>query len=118
VDATKSNGTLYSPSYPNLYPNRKKCVWEVVAPPNQAVFLNFTHFDLEGTRTQYTSCNYDFLIIYSKMRDNRLKKIGIYCGTELPPIINSEQNILRLEFYSDNDVQRSGFVAQFVLGKD
>ncbi|SPP81274.1 dorsal-ventral patterning protein tolloid [Drosophila guanche] len=118
VDATKSNGTLYSPSYPDVYPNAKQCVWEVVAPPNHAVFLNFTHFDLEGTRFQYTKCNYDYLIIYSKMRDNRLKKIGIYCGNELPPFVNSEQSVLRLEFYSDRTVQRSGFVAKFVVDVD
>ncbi|KAI8044617.1 hypothetical protein M5D96_000788 [Drosophila gunungcola] len=113
VDATRSNGSLYSPSYPDMYPNSKQCVWEVVAPPNHAVFLNFTHFDLEGTRFHYTKCNYDYLIIYSKLRDNRLKKIGIYCGHELPPVVNSEQSVLRLEFYSDRTIQRSGFVAKF-----
>ncbi|KAH8382433.1 hypothetical protein KR009_003504, partial [Drosophila setifemur] len=118
VDATKGNGSLYSPSYPDLYPNAKQCVWEVVAPPNHSVFLNFTHFDLEGTRFQYTKCNYDYLIIYSKLRDNRLKKIGIYCGNDLPPFVNSEQSVLRLEFYSDRTVQRSGFVAQFVIDVD
>ncbi|KAH8271408.1 hypothetical protein KR018_009102, partial [Drosophila ironensis] len=118
VDATKSNGSLYSPSYPDLYPNAKQCVWEVVAPPNHAVFLNFTHFDLEGTRFQYTKCNYDYLVIYSKLRDNRLKKIGIYCGNNLPPVVNSEQSVLRLEFYSDRTVQRTGFVAKFVIDAD
>ncbi|XP_034484402.1 dorsal-ventral patterning protein tolloid [Drosophila innubila] len=118
VDATLSNGTVYSPSYPDFYPNAKQCVWEIVAPANSAVFLNFTHFDLEGTKFQYTKCSYDYLIIYSKMRDNRLKKIGIYCGNELPSIVNSEQNILRLEFHSDRTVQRSGFVAHFVLDVD
>ncbi|XP_030376364.1 dorsal-ventral patterning protein tolloid [Scaptodrosophila lebanonensis] len=118
VDATKSNGTLYSPSYPEPYPNAKECVWEVVAPPNHAVFLRFTHFDVEGTKFQYSKCNYDYLVIYSKMRDNRLKKIGTYCGRELPPMVNSEQNVLRLEFYSDRTVQRSGFVGQFVIDAD
>ncbi|EDV30246.2 uncharacterized protein Dana_GF23044 [Drosophila ananassae] len=118
VDARKSNGSLYSPSYPDPYPNAKQCVWEVVAPPNHAVFLNFTHFDLEGTRFQYTKCNYDYLVIYSKLRDNRLKKIGIYCGNNLPPVVNSEQSVLRLEFFSDRTVQRSGFVAKFVIDLD
>ncbi|KAM8704028.1 hypothetical protein ACLKA7_008618 [Drosophila subpalustris] len=115
VDATQSNGTVYSPSYPDPYPNAKQCVWEIVAPANKAVFLNFTDFDLEGTKFQ---CSYDYLIIYSKMRDNRLKKIGIYCGNELPPIVNSEQNILRLEFHSDRYVTRKGFAAQFITDVD
>lgn len=111
------HGVVYSPSWPDVYPILKECVWEIVAPANHAVFLNFTHFDLEGTKMQYTECNYDYLVIYSKLRDNRLKKIGTYCGHEIPPVINSEQSILRLEFFSDKSVQRTGFSAKFKIGK-
>ncbi|XP_017850119.1 dorsal-ventral patterning protein tolloid [Drosophila busckii] len=118
VDATQSNGTIYSPSYPDVYPNAKKCVWELITAPHQALFLNFTHFDLEGTKLQYSKCSFDYLVIYSKMRDNRLKKIGIFCGNDLPPMVNSDQNILRLEFYSDRTEQRSGFVAQYIVDVD
>ncbi|XP_013102687.2 dorsal-ventral patterning protein tolloid [Stomoxys calcitrans] len=118
IDASVGNGTVTSPSWPDVYPISKECVWEVVAPPNHAVFLNFTHFDLEGTKFQYTECNYDYLVIYSKLRDNRLKKIGVYCGHELPPLINSEQNILRLEFFSDKSVQHLGFAAKFEIDRD
>lgn len=111
------SGTVTSPSWPDVYPISKECVWEIVAPPNHAVFLNFTDFDLEGTKFQYTECNYDYLVVYSKLRDNRLKKIGVYCGHEKPPLINSEQSILRLEFYSDKSVQHMGFKAKFEIGK-
>ena len=118
MDASRGNGSLYSPSYPDVYPISKECIWEVVAPANYAVFLNFSHFDLEGTnKYQYKECNYDYLVIYSKLRDNRLKKLGVYCGHEIPPLINSEQNILRLEFYSDKSVQHTGFEASFQIGK-
>ncbi|XP_037956128.1 dorsal-ventral patterning protein tolloid [Teleopsis dalmanni] len=115
VDASTPNGTLYSPSYPDVYPISKECIWEVVAPANHAVFLNFTHFDLEGSKYQYSECNYDYLVAYSKLHDNRLKKIGIFCGHELPPILNSEQNILRLEFYSDKSLQHTGFEAKISI---
>lgn len=117
IDASVSAGVVNSPSWPDVYPISKECVWEIVAPANHAVFLNFTHFDLEGTKFQYTECNYDYLVIYSKLRDNRLKKIGVYCGHEIPPIINSEQSILRLEFFSDKSVQHTGFSAKFEIGK-
>lgn len=42
------NGTLLSPSFPHLYPPNKNCIWEIVAPAQHRITLNFTHFDLEG----------------------------------------------------------------------
>jgi hypothetical protein len=43
-----SNGTITSPSFPELYPVNKNCVWEIIAPPQYRITLNFTHFELEG----------------------------------------------------------------------
>lgn len=43
-----SNGTLTSPSFPDLYPPNKNCIWEVTAPTGFRITLNFTAFDLEG----------------------------------------------------------------------
>lgn len=43
-----ANGSIASPSFPDLYPPNKNCIWEIVAPPQYRISLNFTHFDLEG----------------------------------------------------------------------
>ena len=43
-----SNGTITSPSFPELYPGNKNCIWEIIAPPQYRITLNFTHFELEG----------------------------------------------------------------------
>jgi len=43
-----SNGTIQSPSFPDLYPPNKNCVWQIVAPDQYRITLNFTHFDMEG----------------------------------------------------------------------
>ncbi len=43
-----SNGTLTSPSFPDLYPANKNCIWEILAPPQWRITINFTHFDIEG----------------------------------------------------------------------
>jgi tolkin protein len=43
-----ANGTITSPSFPELYPVNKNCVWEIIAPPQYRITLNFTHFELEG----------------------------------------------------------------------
>ncbi len=42
------NGTITSPSFPELYPANKNCIWEVLAPPQWKITVNFTHFDIEG----------------------------------------------------------------------
>lgn len=43
---------------------------------------------------------------------------GIYCGSTLPSSITSESNTLRIEFNSDNSVQKTGFHALFFTGKN
>lgn len=43
-----SNGTISSPSFPDLYPPNKNCIWEIVAEEGFRILLNFTFFDLEG----------------------------------------------------------------------
>lgn len=42
---------------------------------------------------------------------------GMFCGSRLPPIITSLGHRLRLEFTSDNSVQRGGFSLHFFTGK-
>ncbi|XP_063217252.1 protein tolkin-like isoform X2 [Bacillus rossius redtenbacheri] len=110
-----SNGTITSPSFPEFYPGSKNCVWEIMAPPQYRITLNFTHFDLEGNNQE---CEYDSVEVHSKMSDNIIRKHGIYCGSRLPPLITSEGNALRVEFTSDNSVQKSGFAAVFFTDMD
>ena len=52
------NGTITSPSFPDLYPANKNCIWEVLAPPQWKITVNFTHFDIEGNNVR------DFYPIY------------------------------------------------------
>lgn len=61
-------------------------------------------------------CEYDSVVIHSKLNSEVLHKHGIYCGTRLPPLITSEGNALRIEFSSDSSVQKSGFAAVFFTG--
>ncbi|XP_055381621.1 dorsal-ventral patterning protein tolloid isoform X2 [Condylostylus longicornis] len=113
-----TNGTITSPSFPDLYPALKDCIWEIIAPPRYKISLNFTHFDLEGVNNQHSDCGYDSVSIFSKLGENRLKRVGNYCGTKIPPIATSESNALRIEFKSDKSIQRSGFAAIFFTDID
>ncbi|XP_068152674.1 protein tolkin [Drosophila tropicalis] len=112
------NGTITSPSFPEMYPVLKECIWEIVAPPKHKISLNFTHFDLEGTSHQQSDCGYDSVTIYSKLTENRLKRIGTFCGSAIPPTATSDGNALRVEFHSDKSIQRSGFAAVFFTDID
>lgn len=109
------NGTITSPSFPDLYPPNKNCIWEIVAPPQYRITLNFTHFDLEGNNQD---CEYDSVEVRSKMPKNEMRKHGMFCGSRLPSVITSEGNSLWIEFNSDNSVQKSGFAGIFFTDKD
>ena len=61
-------------------------------------------------------CEYDSLALSSKMGNGEVRKHGLFCGSRLPPVITSEGNSLRLEFNSDNSVQKTGFAAIFFTG--
>ncbi|XP_032047058.1 zona pellucida sperm-binding protein 4-like [Aythya fuligula] len=45
---TKLNGTITSPGWPKEYPTNKNCIWQVVAPAQYRISLQFEVFDLEG----------------------------------------------------------------------
>lgn len=115
IEATE--GTISSPSFPEYYPILKDCTWEIIAPPRNKISLNFTHFDLEGNNHQHIDCGYDYVRVFSKLGENRLKSIGTYCGSKIPPILTSEGNALRIEFHSDKSIQRTGFAALFFTGE-
>ncbi|CAL8097727.1 unnamed protein product [Calicophoron daubneyi] len=108
------NGTIQTPSFPDLYPPNKNCIWKILAPPKSTIFLNFTHFNLEGRNH---ACKYDFVNVYSGPSDNQ-QKIGTFCGDRVPDPITSHTNELTIEFYSDTSVQRTGFRAVFFTDRD
>lgn len=110
------NGTITSPSFPDFYPMSKECVWEIIAPEQYRITINFTHFDLEGNNYHQQECDYDSLSIYSKLDEDNVKKHGIFCGSRMLPLVTSEGNAMRIEFRSDNTIQKSGFAAVFFTG--
>ena len=59
----QANGTLQSPSFPELYPPNKNCVWQIAAPEQYRITLNFTHFDLEGNNVSRSVLNKDVQIV-------------------------------------------------------
>lgn len=112
------NGTITSPSFPELYPPLKNCLWEIVAPPQHRITLNFTHFDLEGNHMYQQECEYDSVTVHSKLGADVLRRHGAFCGTALPPPVTSDGSVLRVQFTSDGSVHRSGFAAVYYIDVD
>ncbi|XP_013067334.2 tolloid-like protein 1 isoform X2 [Biomphalaria glabrata] len=109
------NGTIRSPSYPKLYPSNKNCIWKLVAPPGHRITVNFTHFDLEG---HLPSCQFDSVRISTPGDEGDAKVFGVFCGHKFPAPITSDNNSLKIEFNSDNSVQKTGFTAEYYTDKD
>lgn len=128
------NGTVTSPSFPELYPRNKKCAWQIEVPPQHVIFFNFTHLDLEGNnydqqvrRTFYgivyrkinnffQLCEYDQVNVSSLQSNGKFKQLGSFCGTKKPKILSSESNVLQVTFASDDSVQQTGFAAVYFMG--
>ncbi|XP_074032807.1 protein tolkin, partial [Leptinotarsa decemlineata] len=113
-----TNGTITSPSFPDYYPQSKKCIWEIVVQSPNKITINFTHFDLEGNANTRDQCEYDRVEVYSKLKNGLVKKHGTFCGPQVPEMITSEENVMRIEFHSDGTVQKTGFAALFFTDKD
>uniref|UniRef100_A0A8C4Y0C8 Metalloendopeptidase n=1 Tax=Gopherus evgoodei TaxID=1825980 RepID=A0A8C4Y0C8_9SAUR len=110
---TKLNGTITTPGWPKEYPPNKNCVWQVVAPTQYRISMKFEFFELEGNEV----CKYDYVEIRSGLSSDS-KLHGKFCGTEVPEVITSQYNNMRIEFRSDNTVSKKGFKAHFFSDKD
>lgn len=53
---TAMNGTIYSPGYPDEYPNFQDCFWLVKVPPGNGIYINFTVLQTEPI--------YDFITVW------------------------------------------------------
>ncbi|XP_071478891.1 bone morphogenetic protein 1 homolog [Diadema antillarum] len=110
---TSLQGNITSPSWPEPYPQDKNCVWQIVAPSNYRISLQFFSFHLEGNEV----CKYDYVEVRSSLTEEGLLH-GKYCGNEIPETITSRFNNLRIEFRSDNTVAKDGFFANFFADVD
>ncbi|XP_048400716.1 dorsal-ventral patterning tolloid-like protein 1 isoform X2 [Stegostoma tigrinum] len=110
---SKLNGTITTPGWPKEYPPNKNCVWQVVAPTQYRISVQFEFFELEGNDI----CKYDYVEIRSGLSSDS-KLHGKFCGTEVPEVTTSQHNNMRIEFKSDNTVSKKGFKAHFFSDKD
>uniref|UniRef100_A0A915BIG2 Metalloendopeptidase n=2 Tax=Parascaris univalens TaxID=6257 RepID=A0A915BIG2_PARUN len=106
-----TNGTFFSPNFPLSYPPSKNCVWQVHADEGYQIIVNFTHFNVEGMKTE---CAYDYVLIEDEEGGEER-----YCGDYNQPLVyTSTSNRIKVHFVSDNSVEKSGFAAYFITDLD
>ncbi|XP_028415701.1 matrilin-2-like [Dendronephthya gigantea] len=101
-------GKLTSPLYPHPYPNRIDCSWTISSTNGRNILLEFTSFLLESG----SSCGYDYLEIYDG-NSTSAKRLGRFCGQQLPRNLVSSGPKLFTVFHTDGSVAYPGFVLNY-----
>ena len=103
-----NTGVIYSPSFPNNYPNNKNCRWTIGKYPYNNLVLNFTFFDLQAVGIR---C-YDKVIVREGRYTWLSTKLGEYCqGTKKTPfVVTPTGRYARVEFTSDYSITGKGFL--------
>uniref|UniRef100_A0A8C1RLN7 Neuropilin n=1 Tax=Cyprinus carpio TaxID=7962 RepID=A0A8C1RLN7_CYPCA len=107
-------GVIESPGFPDKYPHNLECSFIIIPPPQTEVTLTFQTFDLENDPLLLGEgeCKYDWLDVWDGLPQVG-PLIGRYCGTKIPPEIQSSTGLLSLSFHTDMAVAKDGFSARF-----
>ncbi|KAI1885011.1 hypothetical protein AGOR_G00215790 [Albula goreensis] len=111
---TSLSGVIESPGFPDKYPHNLECHFIIIVPPRMDVTLTFLTFDLENDPLQVGEgdCKYDWLDMWDGLPQVG-PLIGRYCGSKIPPEIQSSTGILSLSFHTDMAVAKDGFSARY-----
>ncbi|CAL1576609.1 unnamed protein product [Knipowitschia caucasica] len=100
-------GQIHSPLHPNAYPHNKLCEWVIRQPLGHVVTLNFQSFSME-----HSSCRYDYVQVHDGSSSSS-PLLGKFCGTDIPPRLQSTQGFMYVRFQTDASVTNMGFLADY-----
>ncbi|KAH8286857.1 hypothetical protein KR018_002895 [Drosophila ironensis] len=104
-------GAIESPNFPDPYPPRLHCEWDIQAGGHSNhLSLVFSHLTVE--RLGASSCDYDYVAV-KDMQDEEVLSEQNLCTAEGVPPITSVGNRLLLSFHSDSSDQKQGFRAEY-----
>uniref|UniRef100_I3JDH1 CUB and Sushi multiple domains 1 n=1 Tax=Oreochromis niloticus TaxID=8128 RepID=I3JDH1_ORENI len=91
-NVTAENGTIYSPQYPNEYPNSQDCSWLITVPHGHGVYINFTLLQTEPVT--------DYIAVWDGP-DTSSPQLGVFSGnTALETAYSTSPKVL-IRFHSD-----------------
>uniref|UniRef100_A0A673IHF6 CUB and Sushi multiple domains 1 n=1 Tax=Sinocyclocheilus rhinocerous TaxID=307959 RepID=A0A673IHF6_9TELE len=100
-NVTAPNGTIFSPEYPNEYPDSQDCTWLITVPHGHGVYINFTLLQTEPVT--------DYIAVWDGPEQS-YPQLGIFSGNTALESAYSTLNQVLIKFHSD--FSTSGF---FVL---
>ncbi|KAI1894595.1 hypothetical protein AGOR_G00117390 [Albula goreensis] len=100
-NVTAQNGTIYSPEYPNEYPNSQDCTWLITVPHGHGIYINFTLLQTEPVT--------DYIAVWDGP-EQHYPQLGVFSGNTALESAYSSFNQVLIKFHSD--FSTSGF---FVL---
>ncbi|XP_078013136.1 LOW QUALITY PROTEIN: CUB and sushi domain-containing protein 2 [Phascolarctos cinereus] len=92
---TLYNGTVYSPGFPNPYPNSQDCTWLLTVPPGHGIHFNFSLLQTEPDN--------DFITIWDGPQQTA-SQLGVFTRSSAKKIAQSSSNQVLLKFHSDGAV--------------
>uniref|UniRef100_A0A8C6ZD32 CUB and Sushi multiple domains 2 n=1 Tax=Nothoprocta perdicaria TaxID=30464 RepID=A0A8C6ZD32_NOTPE len=91
-NVTTQNGTVYSPGFPNQYPNSQDCTWLLTVPVGYGIHLNFTLLQTEPYN--------DFITIWDGPQQTA-PQLGVFTGNSAKKSAQSSSNQVLMKFHSD-----------------
>ncbi|KAH8274197.1 hypothetical protein KR018_002473, partial [Drosophila ironensis] len=106
------NGVIQSPNYPQTYPPRSRCEWQVEVSPHHRIVFEMDDINLEGSR----NCEWDYVEGFDLAEDDsegqRLFKACKDDG-DAANTWTSARNVALLRFVSDDSLAEKGFRLNF-----
>ncbi|MGM0613445.1 MAG: C10 family peptidase [Bacteroidota bacterium] len=104
---TNASGTIDDGSGASNYNNDSDCRWLIDPGSTGNISLSFSTFDTED--------GYDYVKVYDGNSTSD-PLLGEFCGSSLPPVVNSSGNQMLVRFTSDYSNTAAGFSASYTSG--
>ena len=99
-------GMLTSPNYPSQYGTNLECEWEIRSDPGYKIIATFSdRFDVENS----TGCVRDFVELFDQTDEQTWTSLGRFCGKQLPSVVTSSAENMKILFRTDSANQGDGF---------
>ncbi|KAJ0000287.1 hypothetical protein NQD34_012129 [Periophthalmus magnuspinnatus] len=110
LEASEDQQSFTSPGFPDAYPAKSRCQWQIRASEENVISVDFPLFHIED------DCTDDFVSIYDSLSPDDSQTITEKCGQRPPtnPLeVVSSGNIMLINFITDGDIQKPGFKAVY-----
>ena len=111
--ATAEEQFIASPGWPNKYPVKKICTYNISSQGIGKIKVTFTEFELEA----HDGCDYDHVKLIADQSLVPSETNDKVCGVHGKNQTYTANNTFQIRFNSDFSTTRQGFLASFKFGK-